>query len=54
MCISGIWLIVGIVSAYLCEDFIDLTSPTSNHTHLAISVAYDTLKNIVTLVCHIV
>ena len=52
--ISGIWLLVGLVgsllsphnrcffTASLCEDFSDLTSPTSNHIHLAISVVNDT------------
>ena len=56
MCISGIWLLVGFVrslksshkrgffSASLCEDFSDLTSPTSNHIHLAISDVCVTLK----------
>ena len=54
MSISGIWLLVGLMrplsythkrnlfSASLCDDFSDLTSPTSNHMHLAISVVYDT------------
>ena len=59
MCISGIWLLVVLVrslesshkkdfySASLCEDFSDLTSPTSNHIHLAISVVLLTLKKYV-------
>ena len=36
-------------STLLCEDWSDLTSPTSNHIQdivITISVAYDTLKNI--------
>ena len=45
MLIDGIWLLVGFVrsllsshkrgffSASLCEDFSDLTSPTSNHNY---------------------
>ena len=52
MSIYGIWLLVGLVrspssshkrdffSASLCEDFSDITIPTSNHIH--ISVEYDT------------
>ena len=39
MCITGILLLF---SASLCEDFSDLTRPTSNH--VAISDVYDTLK----------
>ena len=46
VCISGIWLLVGLVmtlkssnkrvflSVSLCENFSDLTIPTSNHKHL--------------------
>ena len=56
MPISGIWLLVWLVrslysshkiriffTASLCEDFSDLTSPTSNHIHLAIFVVKDNL-----------
>ena len=53
MCVSGIWLLVGLVrsqsshkrgffSTSLCKDCSGLTSPTSIHIHLAISVVYDT------------
>ena len=39
----------------LCEDYSDLTSPTSNHmpdVHLSISVVYDTLeKSFLTYPC---
>ena len=52
VCISGVWLSVGLVRsmfskigffrASFCDDFRDLTSPTSNHIHIAISVVYVT------------
>ena len=56
MCISGIWLLVGLVRSHkkapktplLCEDDSDLTSPTSNQIpeiYIAISVIYDTFKH---------
>ena len=50
------WLLVGLVKSsnkealrksLLCEDYSDLTSPTSNQIpdiHIAVSVVYDTLK----------
>ena len=53
------WLLVGLVRSLksshkealgkllLCEDYNDLTSPTSNQIpdiHIAVSVVYDTLK----------
>ena len=55
------WLLVGLVRSLksshkealrkflLCEDYSDLTSPTSNQIpdiHIAVSVVYDTLKKI--------
>ena len=48
------WLLVGLVRSLksshkealrkllLCEDYNDLTSPTSNQIHIAVSVVYDT------------
>ena len=53
------WLLVGLVRSLkssnkeaprkilLCEDYNDLTSPTSNqipHIHIAVSVEYDTFQ----------
>ena len=55
------WLLVGLVRSLksshkealrkllLCEDYNDLTSPTSHHIpdiHKAVSVVYDPLKNL--------
>ena len=54
------WLLVGLVISLksshkeapkkllLCEDYSDITSPTSRQTpdiHIAVSVVYDTFKN---------
>ena len=55
------WLLVGLVTSLksshkeavkkplLCEDFSDLTSPTSNKipdVHIAVSLVYDTFKEL--------
>ena len=60
------WLLVGLVRSLksshkealrkllLCEDYNDLTSPTSNQLpdiHMAVSVVYDTLKKYFELLC---
>ena len=64
------WFLVGLVRSLkssnkeaprkllLCEDYNDLTSPTSNQIpdiHIAVSVVYDTFKNSFSSICvHIV